>query len=57
MSDTHQKLKNLSEYSLKEIASQYKMEFLNLNQTFDFEKYLHILPFSLIEQHDIFCFY
>ncbi|WP_245162279.1 GspE/PulE family protein [Campylobacter ornithocola] len=50
-------MKILDEFSLKELASQHKIEILDSNQTLDIEKYLHVLPFSLVDQYDIFCLY
>ncbi|WP_052239430.1 ATPase, T2SS/T4P/T4SS family [Campylobacter lari] len=49
--------KVIKELSLQELALEYKLEILDLNQTLKIEKYLHVLPFSLIEQYSIFCFY
>ncbi|EAJ5672585.1 hypothetical protein A0Z08_03000 [Campylobacter lari] len=49
--------KVIKELSLQELALEYKLEILDLNQTLKIEKYLHVLPFSLIEQYNIFCFY
>ncbi|HEC1758318.1 TPA: hypothetical protein R1711_001588, partial [Campylobacter lari] len=50
-------IKTLGEFTLQELALEYKLEILDLNQTLKIEKYLHVLPFSLIEQYNIFCFY
>ncbi|MCV3391621.1 GspE/PulE family protein [Campylobacter sp. IFREMER_LSEM_CL2101] len=56
MNDTKE-IKALNELSLQELALEYKLEILDLNQTLKIEKYIHVLPFSLIEQYNIFCFY
>ncbi|EGO4876630.1 hypothetical protein ITY58_000249 [Campylobacter lari] len=42
-------IKTLGEFTLQELALEYKLEILDLNQTLKIEKYLHVLPFSLIE--------
>ncbi|EGJ2905344.1 hypothetical protein IHH32_001435, partial [Campylobacter lari] len=43
-------IKVLNKLPLQELALEYKLEILDLNQTLKIEKYLHVLPFSLIEQ-------
>lgn len=51
-----QDFKLLDESTLRQIALENQMSYLDLHENMELEKYLNILPLSLIEQYQILCF-
>lgn len=53
---THNELLSLDKDFFQKLALEYELQFLDLNDKFDFEKYLYNLPLALIEKYEILCF-
>ncbi|MBF7049498.1 hypothetical protein, partial [Campylobacter volucris] len=52
----HNELLSLDKDFFQKLALEYELQFLDLNDKFDFEKYLYNLPLALIEKYEILCF-
>ncbi|TXE78303.1 type II/IV secretion system protein [Campylobacter peloridis] len=49
-------LYNINEQHFKNLAKNYGLNFLDLNQELDFGLYLNTLPLALVEKYHCFCF-
>lgn len=52
----HNEILSLDKDFFQKLALEYKLQFLDLNDKFDFEKYLYNLPLALMEKYEILCF-
>ncbi|WP_291950624.1 GspE/PulE family protein [Campylobacter sp.] len=52
----YQELLSLDEDFFKQLATKYHFDFVDLDKKNDFEKYLYVLPLTLMEKYNFFCY-